>query len=205
MHLYLTDAAKGRPGTVRSVSCGPCRTVGSVAGMVAGRSARDPGTCRGVDPLLATRRATGPPGESDDPGGDGSATNCSQACARRARGRKVSKLVTALCKKCEAEPALPGQRWGRACFAEYRRQERARGSVERGDVQQVICGPRVLVANPAQRAALLVGPARLLDFTGPVILEATTPGDAAGLRDLAGRHPAWIRVLSETGEVRRGG
>jgi hypothetical protein len=28
------------------------------------------------------------------------------------------------CTRCRSEEALPGQRWGRACFALYRRQER---------------------------------------------------------------------------------
>lgn len=31
-----------------------------------------------------------------------------------------------LCRKCQREPALPGQRWGRECFRDYRRGARAR-------------------------------------------------------------------------------
>ncbi len=30
-----------------------------------------------------------------------------------------------VCIRCHQEPRLPGQRWGRACFAEYRREQRA--------------------------------------------------------------------------------
>lgn len=29
------------------------------------------------------------------------------------------------CSRCRAEPAKPGQRWGRACHAAYMRQRRA--------------------------------------------------------------------------------
>ena len=32
-----------------------------------------------------------------------------------------------LCSRCEAHPRMPGQRWCRACFTEYRRHARARG------------------------------------------------------------------------------
>lgn len=41
--------------------------------------------------------------------------------------------MTAQCSKCGAEPRLPGQSWGRACFARYRRQERAGKQKPKGE------------------------------------------------------------------------
>ena len=42
-----------------------------------------------------------------------------------------------LCTRCQKEEALPRQAWGRACFAAYRRQERA----ERRKAKAVTASP----------------------------------------------------------------
>lgn len=45
-------------------------------------------------------------------------------------------MSKALCSKCDAEPRVPGQRWGRACRAQEKRDARKRAAVTRaGNIQ----------------------------------------------------------------------
>lgn len=54
--------------------------------------------------------------------------------------------MNARCSKCGAEPRLPGQSWGRTCFASYRRQQRAGNQKARGEPG----APQDRAAAPAQ-------------------------------------------------------
>lgn len=94
------------------------------------------------------------------------------------------------CTKCRRELPLPGQRWGRACFREYRRLWRQRNRLMPSSPPLV----RVIIRNPANQVGIFVGTTRIMSFVGPAVLEAVTAVDAEALRQLAKRFPMWTRL-----------
>jgi hypothetical protein len=100
-----------------------------------------------------------------------------------------------LCTRCGSEPRIPRQRWGRHCFAEYRRLQRRRAQgVERVEQRATQNGVEVEIRNPAYLVRFLVGYEVLATMKGAVI-RALTPEDGKTLQDLARRHSAWVREV----------
>ncbi len=94
------------------------------------------------------------------------------------------------CARCHQEPRLPGQRWGRGCFREYRRLCRQRNRLIPSSPTQA----RIIIRNSAHQVGIFVGTTRIMSFVGPAVLEAVTAVDAEALRQLAKRFPVWTRL-----------